>query len=116
MSDLVFVSVAEFKKHVPGLSRQTIRRMAREGALVCVMSGNRAHINLHASLEKLKGYSDGPWEKPEKPLPPVAEKDIPPILRRNPKYPGRLPDKVRLAQKEKTACWEQAASKDKNQL
>jgi hypothetical protein len=33
VDNLIYVSITEFKKHVPGLSRQTIRRMAREGAL-----------------------------------------------------------------------------------
>jgi hypothetical protein len=94
--ELTFVSVAEFKLYVPELSYQTIRRMAKAGALVCVMSGNRARINLHASLDALRSYSDAPRPAQDMPWPPVGEKDIPPLLRRNPKHPGRPPDKARL--------------------
>jgi hypothetical protein len=98
--EIEFVTVSEFKKYVPALSVGTIRRLCKKGALVCVWSGNRPKINLHASLEALAGYKEGRGMKPEPSPEPPDESKIPPILRRNPKFPGRPPDSVRLAKKE----------------
>lgn len=92
----MYVSVKEFKKnYVPSLSERDIFRLAREGALVCIYSGSRLKINALASVEKLNSYTETkPTHKPKEEHTEV-DKPRSKLLQRNPKYRGKLPDKLR---------------------
>lgn len=94
----MYVSVAEFKKnYVPKLSIATIKRLAKEGVLVCVYSGSWLRINPDASLEKLNSHTDAKPLAKEQPT-EYEECEIKgnvTSLSKPTKHPGKLPEKLR---------------------
>lgn len=75
----------------------TIQRLAKEGKLVCVYSGNRLRINPLASVEKLNSYTESkPLDKKEPKEEQMAESPIYlTSLSKPTKHRGKLPDKLR---------------------